>query len=263
MTPALTQLNDPAMHPQSTLGLAARILGQNPWRLGRLLVLIFCLAGTGHSARADEGVALAIVYDTSGSMGDMVMNKSGRNESKDVIARRALDALVKQLRDFVTNAPAGTTRSLETSLHVFSATGAREIVAPAPFDAAKAANWSKEIPKPGGGTPLGTAAQAGARSVMNSKFTRRHVLILTDGLNTVGPTPEAALAPLMKQADKDGKTFFAHFVAFDVAAKQFDPVKKLGATVLGAANEVELNTQISLILEEKILLEAEDPKPKK
>jgi hypothetical protein len=196
-------------------------------------------------------------------MGDMVMNKSSRSESKDVIARRALDALVKQLRDFVTNAPAGTTRSLETSVYVFSSTGAKELVSPSPFDAATAANWSKEIPRPGGGTPLGTAAQAGARSVMNSKFNRRHVLILTDGLNTVGPAPEALLAPLMKQAEKDGKTFFAHFVAFDVAAKQFDPMKKLGATVLGAANELQLNTQISFILEEKILLEAEDPKPKK
>jgi hypothetical protein len=196
-------------------------------------------------------------------MADMVMNKSGRSESKDVIARRALDALVKQLREFVTNAPADSTRSLETSLYVFSANGAREIVLPSPFDPVKAANWSKEIPRPNGGTPLGTAAQAGARGVINSKFTRRHVLILTDGLNTVGPTPEASLAPLMKQAEKDGKMFFAHFVAFDVAAKQFDPMKKLGATVLGAANESELNTQISFILEEKILLEAEDPKPKK
>jgi len=251
------------MNPQMTLGWAARITGRNAWRLGRLLLVGFCLANWAHSAKADPGVALAIVFDTSGSMGETVMNRSGRGESKDVIARRALDALVKQLREFVTNAPAGTVRSLETSLYVFSANGAREIVAPGPFDAAQAANWSKEIPRPGGGTPLGTAAQAGARSVMNSKYDRRHVLILTDGLNTVGPAPEAALAPLLKQAERDNKMFFAHFVAFDVAAKQFDPVKKLGATVLGAANESELNTQIAFILEEKILLEAEDPKPKK
>jgi len=251
------------MNPQSEVRLSA---GSNRTKLGRLgwlLAIVISVSVAAFSAKADEGVALAIVYDTSGSMGDAVMSKSGRGESKDIIARRALDALVKQLRDFVTNAPAGTTRSLETSVYVFSSNGARELVAPSPFDAAKAANWSKEIPKPGGGTPLGTAAQAGARSVMNSKFNRRHVLILTDGLNTVGPAPEALLQPLMKQAEKDGKTFFAHFVAFDVAAKQFDPVKKLGATVLGAANELQLNTQISFILEEKILLEAEDPKPKK
>jgi hypothetical protein len=232
-------------------------------RLGWLLTIVIGTSVTGFSVKADEGVALAIVYDTSGSMNDAVMGKAGRGESKDIIARRALDSLVTQLAAFVTNAPAGATRSLETSVYVFSSTGAKELVPPSSFDVTRAANWSKEIPKPSGGTPLGNAAQAGARTVMNSKFNRRHVLILTDGLNTVGPAPEALLAPLMKQAEKDGKTFFAHFVAFDVAAKQFDPVKKLGATVLGAANEVQLNSQISFILEEKILLEAEDPKPKK
>jgi len=251
------------MNPQSNVRLGAGSNWAKLRKLGWVLTMAFCVVVPGFSARADEGVALAIVYDTSGSMNDAVMGKSGRGESKDIIARRALDSLVAQLAAFVTNAPAGTTRSLETSVYVFSPTGAKELVAPSPFDPAKAANWSKEIPKPGGGTPLGTAAQVAARTVMNSKFTRRHVLIITDGLNTVGPAPEALLAPLMKQAEKDGKTFFAHFVAFDVAAKQFDPVKKLGATVLGAANEAQLNTQISFILEEKILLEAEDPKPKK
>ena len=251
------------MNPQSIVWLGAASNWAKLGRLGWLLTIVIGVSVAAFSGRADEGVALAIVYDTSGSMGDAVMSKSGRGESKDVIARRALDALVAQLRNFVTNAPAGTPRSLETSVYVFSSNGARELVAPSPFDPAKAANWSKEIPKPGGGTPLGTAAQVAARTVMNSKFNRRHVLILTDGLNTVGPAPEALLAPLMKQGEKAGTMFFPHFVAFDVAAKQFDPVKKLGATVLGAADEAQLNTQISFILEEKILLEAEDPKPKK
>jgi hypothetical protein len=44
-----------------------------------------------------------------------------------------------------------------------------------------------------------------------------------------------------------------------VAAKVFDPVKKLGATVVGAADEKQLNTQLDYILQKKILLEEEDP----
>jgi hypothetical protein len=53
-------------------------------------------------------------------------------------------------------------------------------------------------------------------------------------------------------------------VAFDVDAKLFNPLKKLGATVVGAADETQLNTQLSFILEKKILLEEEEPaqKPK-
>jgi hypothetical protein len=98
--------------------------------------------------------------------------------------------------------------------------------------------------------------------VLKSELSRKHVLVITDGLNTVGPAPEVLLAPLMKQAEKAGTPLFTHFVAFDVDAKQFAPVKKLGATVVGAADETQLNTQITFILEEKILLEAEEPTKK-
>ena len=48
-------------------------------------------------------------------------------------------------------------------------------------------------------------------------------------------------------------------MAFDVDAKQFSVVKKLGATVVGAADENQLNTQLQFILQKKILLEDEEP----
>ncbi len=50
-----------------------------------------------------------------------------------------------------------------------------------------------------------------------------------------------------------------HFVAFDVDAKLFNPVKKLGATVVSATDEKQLNTQLEYILQRKILLEEEEP----
>lgn len=227
-----------------------------------LLISVVSFAKISATAFAAEGVALAIVYDTSGSMKEFVRDKTGKSTAKDVIGRRALDALVVQLRNFVTNAPAGTTRQIETSLIAFSAEGARVIVPLSPFDPAKAAEWSKQLPRPDGGTPLGNASKAGAQMVLKSELSRKHVLVITDGLNTVGPAPEALLAPLMKQAEKAGTPLFTHFVAFDVDAKQFAPVKKLGATVVGAADETQLNTQITFILEEKILLEAEEPTKK-
>ena len=51
----------------------------------------------------------------------------------------------------------------------------------------------------------------------------------------------------------------ACFVAFDVDAKVFDSVKKLGATVVGASDEKQLDTQLEYILQRKILLEEEEP----
>jgi hypothetical protein len=63
------------------------------------------------------------------------------------------------------------------------------------------------------------------------------------------------LPGLLRDAEKKGSILFTHFVAFDVAASVFAPLKKQGATVVGAADEKELNGQLDFILEEKILLE--------
>jgi hypothetical protein len=98
--------------------------------------------------------------------------------------------------------------------------------------------------------------------VLNSPLSRRHVLIITDGMNTEGPAPEQVMPSLQRQAEKQHATLSVHFVAFDVDAKQFNAVKKLGATVVGAADEKQLNTQLEYILQHKILLEEEEPAKK-
>jgi len=68
---------------------------------------------------------------------------------------------------------------------------------------------------------------------------------------------------LKQQAQEKQATVSVHFVAFDVDAKVFAPVKKLGATVVGASDEKQLNTQLEYILQRKILLEEEEPVKKK
>src|SRR5579859_5215408 len=76
------------------------------------------LAFAGRVA-AEEGVALAIVYDTSGSMHDPVPDKSGGTSPKYLIANRALIDVARQIQAFATNNPAGTSRKIETGLFVF------------------------------------------------------------------------------------------------------------------------------------------------
>ena len=100
------------------------------------------------------------------------------------------------------------------------------------------------------------------QTVLNSKLARKHVLVITDGMNTVGPDPSVTMPRLKKQASDRQANLSVHFVAFDVDANVFDPLKKLGATVVGAADEKQLNTQLEFILQRKILLEDEEP-PKK
>jgi hypothetical protein len=225
--------------------------------LGALMVLE---QGTPCLAAEEDGVALAIIYDTSGSMHDPVKDANGHDTAKYIIANRALIAITKQIQAFATNNAAGSPRKIEAGLFVFSGDGAREAVKFGPFDPDALQGFARRFSSPNGNTPLGNALTTASRAVLNSPLTRKHVLVITDGMNTAGPTPGAVLPRLQQQAEQKHTGMSVHFVAFDVDAKVFDPVKKLGATVVGAADEKQLNSQLQFIMQRKILLEEEEPK---
>lgn len=215
------------------------------------------------AAAGEDGVALAIVYDTSGSMKQPVPDGTGKMSPKYVIARRALEAVVKRLQVFATNSVTGAPRRIEAGLFVFDGKGVVENVKFSPFDPKDLARWTKDLPSPTSGTPLGNALLRAGQTVLNSKLVRKHVLVITDGINTVGPDPAVTLPRLKKQAEQKQAGLSVHFIAFDVDARVFDPLKKLGATVVGAADERQLNTQLEFILQRKILLEDEEVPVKK
>jgi hypothetical protein len=211
----------------------------------------------GASSRAAEGVAIAIVYDTSGSMRESVRDGKGARSPKYVIGNRALEAVVAKIERFATNQPAPP---VHAGLFTFSGNGASEVVKFGKFDPAAMRKWLREYPGPTSGTPLGAALDTAGRAVLRSEMPQKHVLLITDGMNTSGPEPAQVLPKLVREAEKSGVILFTHFVAFDIAARVFEPLKKHGATVVGAANERELNGQLDFILEEKILLEKEQKK---
>ena len=233
-----------------------------------VLTIAVTLAVLGSSAsRAvaadEEGVALAIIYDNSGSMKQSVRDGKGALSPKYVIASRALGAVVKQLQVFSTNSTMGTPRKIDAGLFIFAGSTARELVKFGPFDPKAAEEWTKNLPLPSTGTPLGNALTKAGQTVLNSKLARKHVLVITDGINTVGPDPSLTMPKLKQQAAQRQAALSVHFVAFDVDARVFDPIKKLGATVVGAVDEKQLNTQLEFILQRKILLEDEEVPVKK
>jgi hypothetical protein len=211
------------------------------------------------SAAEEDGVALAIIYDTSGSMQDNVRDATGKLSPKYVIANRALIAVAKQIQAFAANNVAGTPRNIQAGLFVFDHESAREAVPFGPFDAAALERFARAFANPSGNTPLGNALNVASRRVLSSPLTRKHVLVITDGMNTAGPPPSAVLPGLKRQAEQKGTSLSVHFVAFDVDAKVFDSAKKQGATVVGAVDEKQLNGQLEFILQKKILLEEEEP----
>jgi von Willebrand factor type A domain len=224
-----------------------------------VLVAIGLLLGPGSlpaSAADDDGVALGILYDTSGSMSDRVPDSHGGTSPKYLVANHALLDVVKQIEAYTTNGVSGAPRKIDVGLFTFSSSGgAQEVVKLGPFNAGAIRNWTTNFSSPTGGTPLGNALRTVSRDVLNSPMPRKHVLIITDGENTVGPAPDKVLPEVNRAAEKKQSPVFVHFIAFDVDAKVFNGVKKAGASVASAADETQLNSQLDFILQNQILLE--------
>src|SRR5215468_11136029 len=98
-----------------------------------VLLALTLAALTTPRAIAEEGVAVAIIYDTSGSMKDPVRDQSGRPTSKYVIANRAMVSIAKQIQTFATNSTGGGPRKIEAGVFVFDKNSAREVVKFGPF----------------------------------------------------------------------------------------------------------------------------------
>jgi Mg-chelatase subunit ChlD len=229
------------------------------------LALVAALAVWGQAvgraiAASEEGVALAIVYDTSGSMKEPVRDAAGTRSPKYVIANRALKAIAEQVQAYAAKSPAAPSRRIDAGLFVFSGDSARQAVKFGPFDAAALESFAQHFSAPSGNTPLGNALTLAGQAVLNSPLPHKHVLIITDGENTAGPKPEDTLPALKRKAEQKNTSLSVHFIAFDTNAKVFNPVKEQGATVVSASDEKQLNSQLEFIMQRKILLEEEEPK---
>jgi hypothetical protein len=211
-------------------------------------------------AQEQQGVAVAIIYDTSGSMRDPVRDSKTKSSApKYVIANRALIRIARQIETFGTGSK-GTPRRIEAGLFTFESSEPHEAIKLGPFSSAAFQEFARNFSSPGGNTPLGQTLSEAWKRVMQSPLSRKHILVITDGINTSGPAPGVVLPKLQKQAEAKQTVVGVHFVAFDIDAKVFDSVKKQGATVVGASDEEQLNTRLQAILQQKILLEDEEPK---
>ncbi len=116
--------------------------------LAVMTALVALEQGTTCRAADEDGVALAIIYDTSGSMHDAVRDSTGRSSPKYIIANRALVAVAKQIQAFATSNAGGAPRKVEAGLFVFSGDSAREAVKFGPFDAAALEQFARSFSSP-------------------------------------------------------------------------------------------------------------------
>lgn len=203
-----------------------------------------------------DAIGVYVVIDCSGSMLDPVQNKDGALEPKYVIANRSLIALGNKLDDYM---KAAYGRSMLVGIVKISGSAglsAREYRTNNVTGMFQ--NWVALYKGPNKGTPIGDAMTIATRDLNNVPLKSKHIIVITDGENTSGPSPQEVMPSMLKTAEGYGTPLGVYFVAFDVNSATFKKVEELGGVVVGADNEKQLNEKIDYILNEKILLEKEE-----
>ena len=206
-----------------------------------------------------DTVGVFVVIDGSGSMAENVTNSQGQQEQKWEIAKRAMVSVGNRLDTYLQTASG---RKIALGVVLFKD-------AVVSLDSLTVMTSSNSVTSflqdavthfgtPAGGTPIGDAITFSAKHLLSLPIKSKHIMIITDGDNTVGPSPESVWVDIRNQFAVSGCPLGLHFVAFDVAASKFNSIKQMGATVVGASNENELKSKLDSVLKDKILLERED-----
>ncbi|MBZ5496673.1 MAG: VWA domain-containing protein [Acidobacteriia bacterium] len=204
-------------------------------------------------APPQDGIAAAILIDTSGSMQDPVTGSDKKPHPKIQVAQKALLNLLQQ---FSTFAQKHADKKLLVGIYEFSfrrgQASCRQIVKLGPPDVAAAQSGIKSI-VPEGSTPIGDAMIAAARDLEATGLSHRHILVITDGESNMGYLPGDVTRVITQEPDTARAAIY--FIAFDIGAELFEPVKDAGGLVLAADSEQQLTDTLDFILTGKILVE--------
>lgn len=211
------------------------------------------------AAPTEDGIAVAIVYDTSGSMGEVINTKHG-TERKHVVGIRALKAVADRLTVWAVN---NQNKKIEVGIYTFDGDAGGKAILPLSILNTQSFNEGiKNVPSPEGSTPLGPTMELAGRALLKSNQSHRHMIVISDGENNRGASPQAVLKWVTTAASEKSSTVGTYFIAMDMNSDVFKPVREQGASLFSADDENSLNTQLTFVLEKKILLEDEEPQVK-
>jgi hypothetical protein len=109
------------------------------------------------------------------------------------------------------------------------------------------------VPQPGGGTAIGEALAAARPDLYRSGVFRKYLLVVTDGENTTGRSPDDVAREIWRKSEGAVQVYF---VAFDTTAEKFAFLKEVGGDVIAAGTGSELRQALDGIYQGKILAEA-------
>jgi len=195
-----------------------------------------------------DGTAVYILLDVSGSMDQPVANAGGAAEPKLAIAKRAAIGACQAIAKYAAEDQARTIR-------VAVASFSDDYVVASAMDKPNVEAITREINKlkTRGGTAIGDAVIAAQKALDQTGLKSQHILVVTDGENNQGLTPEGAAAAINGLPAELRPAVYV--VAFDVKASVFDGVKGKGWQVFSAADGRQLAQQLDEVVGGKILIE--------
>jgi Mg-chelatase subunit ChlD len=204
-----------------------------------------------------DGIAIALLVDTSGSMNTSIPDTSGSPRRKIDLAKRASLDMIDRIARFAAQHP---DRPVKVGLYEFHGQGCKALLPLGALDRDAMAAAVERL-QPSSGTPIGEAMLAAKHDLDRGGLTRKHMLVVTDGENTAGRDP-AAVARAIASLPQEERADF-HCIAFQVEAARFQGVKDAGGLVVEARSAAELARSMEFILERKILLELPETPVKK
>ena len=203
-----------------------------------------------YQADVEEGLgaAVAILIDTSGSMRE---NAPSDSRPKYIVAQEAIEAMLDATDAFVAKRP---DFPIKIGIYSFSS-GVRVLRRTQPYDRAAIRLALANLPRPGGGTAIGEALREARPDLYRAGVFRKYLLVVTDGENTSGRSPEEAAREIWSKSQGSVQVYF---VAFDTSPEKFAFLKDAGGDVIGAGTGGELRQALDGIYQGKILAEAPD-----
>jgi Mg-chelatase subunit ChlD len=192
-------------------------------------------------------VGLFFCLDTSGSMGAKIGGRAKIDISKD-----AMRKVFAQVADYVKAHPEKTVKVGLCSFHSQPAL----LRGMGPFDRQELEQAIKPLVAKGG-TAIGEAMALATKELVRSGVETRAIIVMTDGENTHGVTPDRIVDAIKQDRNQQNLTTVdieVFMVAFDVNARVFDGVKHAGGAVKESNDQRSLESILNTLVEE-ILLE--------
>ena len=200
------------------------------------------------SPHPKDGTAVYLLIDVSGSMNEKVPNAAGAQQQKLAIAKGAATAVCKSIAKY-----ADEDRKRIIRLAVASFSDDFKVEVPMDEPHPEAAARAIDALNPRGSTAIGNAVIQAQQALDATGLSRQHIIILTDGENTSGTSPELVAEAINALPAELRPSVYV--VAFDVNADVFSDVKAKSWQIFSASNGTQLQQQLDEVVGGHILLE--------